>query len=192
LVLLPQKLQTMGKLACLGAGLLALSACGQTTTLDLTEILSVAMQGTFEAPPAAAGNAEPKAVTFSIEGLTLTRDDGTVDDLFEGETEPKEVRIINRPQIVYEPEVHDFVDVAYTKLTLTLSATATAKGKYEDEMPVTLAQPVAEFVDTFTVEKAKGMRLDVSVQWKNTVARDDDAETETMSSPTFVLDMTSE
>lgn len=178
-----------GVLLALAGGV---SACGQSTTLDLTEKLSVAMQGTFEAPPSAAGNAEPKAVTFQITGLTMTRADGTIDDIFQDETEPKEVRIINRPQIVYEPKVHDFVDVAYTKLTLSLAATAEAKGKYEDAMSVTLAQPTADFVDTFTVAKAKSMRLDVSVQWKNTVTRDDDAKSEVMSSPTFLLDLTSD
>lgn len=188
----PQMLKIAGKAATLLALAAGISACGDATKLDLTEVLSVAMQGTFEAPPAADGNSEPRALTFTILGLTMTRDDGTVDDLFADETEPKEVRIINRPQIVYEPEVHDYVDVTYTKLTLTLDASATAKGKYEDEIAVTLAQPVAEFVDTFTVEKAKSMRLDLSVQWKNTVSRDDDEKTETMTSPTFVLDLTSE
>lgn len=188
----PQFAKFLGRFGLLLGLAQVTSACGQATDLDLTELLSVAMQGTFEAPPAAAGNAEPKALTFNIVGVTMTRDDGTVDDLFAAETEPKEVRIINRPQIVFEPEVADYVDVTYTKMTLTFDPTATAKGKYEDEMAVTLAQPVAEFEDTFTVEKAKSMRLDVSIQWKNTVTRDDDEETETMTSPTFLLDLTSE
>jgi hypothetical protein len=179
-------------LALLGGALT--TGCGSTsTTLELGEMLTVAMIGVFEAPPDAEGNAEPKFVKFDLEGLKLAAADGTEVELFE-EEEPLEARIINRSQIIYEASLADYVDTEFTSLTVTFGQDIVAGGKYEDEITAELPVAAAEYVDAITVEKAKGLRLTVQVQWKNILTRDEEADppTETMTAPTLTLDLKQE
>ena len=168
---------------------LAATGCGQSTKLELTEKLTVAMQGTFEAPVDAVGNAEPKFVKFTLTGVSMTGLDGTVTDIYK--SDPLAVRIISRPQIIHEVEVKDYVGETFTQLTVTFDSAIEAGGKYEESMPLTLTTPNADYLGSIAVEKAKAMRLDISVQWKDTVTRDDDAKTETMTSPALLMDLTS-
>ncbi len=175
--------------AVLAAGVFALVGCGSMTKIDLTEKLTIAMQGTFEAPPAADGNAEPKFVKFTLDDVTMTQTDGTVVDLYDAD--PLDLRIINRPQIIHEAKIKDYVGSDFSQITVTFAADAEAGGKYETSMPLTLATSEADFVEAFSVEKAKSLRLDISVQWKNTVTRNDDDKSETVTSPAFLLELVS-
>ena len=175
----------------LGSAIGPFWGCAQSTKLDLTEKLTVAMQGVFEAPVDATGNADPKFEKFTLSAVTAVDSDGTSVNLYEDD--PKEFRIISRPQIIFEADISDYVDKSFNTVALTFDPTTTVGGKIESDLAVALTDASPMLTDTFTVEKAKGLRLDVKVQWKNTVTRDEDADpaSETASSPTFTLEMTS-
>ena len=170
----------------------AVGCGGVTPSVDLGESLTVAMTGVFEAPADATGNAEPKSMAMTLTGVALTAVDGSTVDLFAAEeAEPTEYRIISRGQIVFEADISDYVDVEFAALTVTFDPTVQGQGKYEDEMTTTLTSTTAAYAEPFTVENAKAVELGISVQWKNIVTRDEDADppTEVMSSPGLVADL---
>jgi hypothetical protein len=171
-------------LAAAGA-CLPLGGCGQTE-IDLEEKLVVAMYGVFVAPADAAGNAEPKYQSYTLTGVGFTAADGTVVDLFE-DAEPVQLRIIDRSQIIFETVIHDHVDTAFASASVTFEPTVGVGGA-GDELTTTLPSPTLTLTEAFTVEKAKSRRLELKVQWKNTITRDaDDPSLETVTPPTFAV-----
>ena len=164
-----------------------LCACADTS-LDLKEKLDVAMQGTFEAPVDADGNAEPRFQTYVLTNIVLVDSDGVETSLFT-DTEPLELKIVNRSQIIYEADLHDLVNKSYASARVSFQSTVLGGGKYGDAMSVELIDPDLDIPDALTVETATNYRMNVQVQWKNTVTRDDDAGTETMTAPSFALDL---
>jgi hypothetical protein len=177
------------KLASMILSLAALGLGGCSTELDIKESLTVAMLGVFDAPADATGNADPRAQTYTLEDVGLVAADGTVTDIYDAD--PLEVRIVNRPQIIHEAELGDYKDLTYAGIRVQFSAAVVGIGKIEDELPITLADPVIVYAQAFTVEKGIAQRLEVRVQWKNTITRDEAADppTETMVAPTFATEL---
>ena len=151
-----------------------------------TETLTLLMVGVFEKSPDAAGNAEPKKMTFSLTGAELLLADGTAVDLWEG-GDPAYHTVISRPQIVYEKSLADYVGKSFTTLRLTFDPTVTGSGKYEEEIAVTLPNPTPDFISTLTIEKGKSIEITANVQWKDLITRDTSTSppTETMTPPSF-------
>lgn len=182
-----QGLRIGGLLATVAAASLLVGCGSMSTDLAVKETLAVVMTGVFESPADAIGNAEPKSLAFTLEDVTATTADGTVLDLYDAD--PVQYVIISRAQIVAEAELTEYVDEVITALTVTFAADVVGKGKYDAEMTTTLTSASAIYQNTFTIEKAKAMQLDVNVQWKGIVTRDEEAATETMSSPAFVAEL---
>lgn len=166
---------------------LLLVSCNQSTSIDLTEKLTVAMLGVFEAPQDADGNAEPRAMAFTLQSVKLNSADGTEIELFEDD--PTEYSIINRSQIIAEAEIADYVDQSFSGITVTFAPEVTVAGKIEPELPVTLVNSELLYEDLIEIEKAKSFRLNINVQWKNIVTHDEEAETETAVPPAFSLEI---
>ena len=167
---------------------LGLTACG-STKLELDESLTVAMLGVFEAPTDATGNADPRSQTYTLQDVSLVGLDGSLVDLFPDE--PKEIRIVNRSQIIHEADLSDYAEAVYAGIRVEFAAAVVGAGKIEPEMAVTLADPIVLYAQQFTVEKAIAQRLEIHVQWKNTVTRDEAADpvTEVMAVPTFATQL---
>jgi hypothetical protein len=167
--------------AALGA---ALTGCG--TSLTVKSTLVVAMYGVFVAPADAAGDSEPKYQDYTLEGVTLTAEDGTETELYSDD--PKDLRIVSRSQIIHEADVSDHEDDAFTKIAVTFAPDISGEGTTGDELTTTLAVPTATLETPFTIEQGKERRLKIAVQWKNTVTYDSEQDpAETMSPPTFAL-----
>lgn len=160
----------------------ALVGCGDTS-VSLEEKLVVAMLGVFEAPEDASGNADPRYLSIDFLDLTLTKSDGEEVDAFEPSSST--LRIVNRSQIIAEYSLSKYVGESFTSVKATFAPAATAGGKYASSLPVTLSTPAPVYTEVLTVEKTKNIRLDLKAQWKNTLTRDDDANSETATSPTF-------
>ncbi len=173
----------------LWVGALVLAGCGQTS-LKLDETLTVVMYGVFEAPADATGNVEPRSQTYMLTGVALLNADGTATSVMK-ETEPKELKIISRAQIIEEASLHDYVGTAFAGLRVTFAPDVTGAGKYNPAMATTLTRTDADLLQTLTVEKATAVRLKLKVQWKNTVTRDDAVTpgTEEMRAPTFAVEI---
>jgi hypothetical protein len=172
-------------LAVCAALLLLLSACG-STALDLSEKLTVVMYGVYEAPVDATGNVEPRQQHYTLTDVSLINTDGSATSIFV-ESEPKDLVIINRAQIIEEAPLADYAETSFAGFRVSFASAISGSGKYEAEMPATLSSATADLLEPVTVTKAKVYRLNVKVQWKNTVTRDEDAKTEEMSAPTFAL-----
>jgi len=162
-----------------------LSACGQTS-LDLTETLAVGMLGVFEAPQDAEGNGEPRSMSFTLQGVKITDADGVDTSLFEGE--PVEFSIINRSQIIAEADVSEHVGETFSSITVTFAPSVGVKGKIDENLEVTIANPELQYVDSIAFETAKKARLNIKVQWKNIITRDEEAKTESVTPPAFSLE----
>lgn len=178
-----RKLVKNSALSLLPAGLAALlGACSADTELDFSEKLTIAMLGTYEEPAGVTGNADPKFVNVTFTDASLTKASGTIVDLFDGE--PTAFRIINRPQIIHEVDMSAYVDETLSTITVTFDATVTAGGKIEAAMESTLLATTVSSDSALTVEAAIQKRLEIHLQWKNTVTLD-----ETVDPPTEALGM---
>lgn len=162
-------------------------SCSQSTSLDLKERLTVAMLGIFEAPQDADGNGEPRSMAFTLQSVTLKSTEGSDVELFEDD--PTEFSVINRSQIITEAEIGDYVDQTFSGISVSFAPEVTVVGKIESDIPVTLVNSELFYEDLIEVKKAKSFRLNIKVQWKNTITRDEDAETETAVPPSFSLEI---
>ncbi len=158
--------------------------------LELTERLTVAMQGTFVAPVDADGNAEPRFQNYVLTDVVLIEAGGVETSVYKA-TEATALKIVNRSQIIYEADLAELVDKTFTSARVSFQPGITGGGKIEDAMAVTLVDPELEIPSPFTVEATTTYRLNIEVQWKNTVTRDEDSDpkTETMTAPSFALDL---
>jgi hypothetical protein len=163
-----------------------LGGCSTSSLTSSTEMLTLLIVGVFEKSPDAAGNAEPKKITFSLTGAELVLDDGTSVDLWEG-GEPASQTVISRPQIVYEKNLADYVGKSFTTLRLTFDPTVIGSGKYAEEIAVTLPDPSPDFINTLPIQKGKSIEVTANVQWKDLINRDPSTSppTETMTPPSF-------
>jgi hypothetical protein len=171
--------------------LAGLWSCGSQTKLAFDQVLQLVMFGIFEAPPDAIGNAEPKSQTYQLKGFSITKTEGAeVVNLYPETIDPSV--IISRSQIIHEGDLTDLEDTSFSKLTVEFEPQVTVKGDVEDALALTLTEPVLTLDETFVIEKAQKLRLNVKVQWKNTILYDDsvDPPKETVTSPGFILDLT--
>lgn len=146
--------------------------------------------GTFQAPSDAVGNADPRFISMSLEKVVLTLSDGTSVDA--SPTTPTSLRVLSRPQIAVEKDLADYVGKTISTVAIAFNATAVVGGKYTTEIPITLANPSPKYTGSLSIEKTKKIGLEVDVQWKNIITRDDTAATELVSSPTFATTVTSQ
>jgi hypothetical protein len=169
-----------------------MTGCGESTTLDLSEKFTVAMAGVYEAPEDVSGNAEPRSMSFTLQGVTLSSAEGEDVELFEDE--PTAFNIINRPQIIAEADVADYVGTSFSSVTVTFAAAVTAVGKTSDELSATLTTTALVHTATIEIAKAKSNRLNIGVQWKNIINYDDsgDEVVETLGQPAFTFELKSE
>jgi hypothetical protein len=175
-----------GRFALAAAAALAATACGSSASLTQDVELNVAMTGVLEAPADAVGDTDPKSLTFQLTDASITSDEGEATDLYTAD-EPTSVRIISRSQIILTAPLKALVGKTFSKISLTFDPTVTGQGKKNDALSTTLAAPTIEYTAPIKVETGKSMRLDVEVQWKNTIAKDADTGEEALSAPAFTL-----
>lgn len=164
---------------------LILVGCGADTSLTFEEKLVIGMVGDFTAPDGATGNAEPRNVTMTLNSVTLTSETAGEIDFFTEEA--TEFMIASRSQILFEESLSDYVDDTITSVNISFAVAGTAKGKYEDELAFVLENPVAVYAQPFTVNTGKLRRINVLLQWRNIVTRDEtvDPPTETITPPSL-------
>lgn len=127
-----------------------------------------------------------------MEAITLTGTDGSVLDIFQ-KTTPLEVRILERSQIIHEAKMADYAKKTFASISVRFSSAIEGVGKTGSVLKATLPTPTASLSQTITIEAAKTQRLNIRVQWKNTIRRDEtlDPPVEIMNPPTFSLELTS-
>lgn len=166
-------------------------ACGTDQSLSIDEKLVIGIMGSFSTPEGATGDAEPRNMTLTLEDITATAATAGEFDLYTDEA--MTVVVASRSQILMEADIADYVDDTITEVRVTFSATATAKGKYEEELAVTLLDPVAVHTESFVVKPAQTRRINVLVDWRDIVTRNDSdtdiPPTETISSPALNTDL---
>jgi hypothetical protein len=166
--------------------MMAIVGCG-SAKLTVDQKFVVAMVGVFEAPADATGNAEPKYQTYSLEDVSFTMSDGSALPLYTDAAQS--FRIVNRSQILFETDISKEVGQTVAAINVQFAATIEGGGKTGATLTATLPSPVLTLNEAFVLEKAQSTRLNIDVQWKNTVTLDSSADpvTEVMSAPTFLL-----
>ena len=168
---------------------LFMSSCNNTA-LTFTEKLEIAMVGSFNQPPEATGNADPKVLVFTLMGGQVTLGGGAELNLFKDQ-EPLEFRIIARPQIILESDLSTYLDEEISSVSLTFAPTLGGVGKYSETLTATLTSPRPAYTTATKIQKGQTIRLLISALWKNTVTVDDSTKppTETLSAPSLVIEL---
>lgn len=190
------KNRLIGVLNSLGMKLCVLSfllgACGSDPTkVDFTEKLVISMNSVFEEPAGVTGNNEPKNMTFTMTGLSVTDNEGTATDLFD-DADPVVAKIISRSQIIFEGEIADLEGSTISSITVTLAAAGVATSPGDEELAFTLAVPTVVHNEEWAVGVSKSFRLKLLVQWKNIVTVDEDSGAESIQAPTITTDFVDE
>lgn len=169
---------------CLVALALLGTACG-STSLSTAPKLTIGMLGVFTAPTTATGNNMPKSETFSMLSATATTAAGKSLALYEGKA--LSFTVVNRPQIILEYKLSEVSGETISSVSVLFDSSLTATGKYNSAMTTTLTNATVTYAAPLVVTTTKAFRLNVNVDWENTVNRDDTAKTESLQSPTLEL-----
>ncbi|MBI2601449.1 MAG: hypothetical protein HYW48_00185 [Deltaproteobacteria bacterium] len=156
----------------------------QGVTLNVF-FLDVKMLGVSETPEGAGGSADPISESFTVQKITALDDEKKEYVLLE---EEKEVKIVNRTLLIFQKEVpSEFKGKTFTQFKVTFSTAAKATSRFTQDADLTLDLTEASYDDTFSVASGHGLTFVIKVKWKNTVTRDEDAETDQISSPAFEI-----
>lgn len=159
------------------------SGCAET--LDTTKKFTIYMQGSLEAPADATGDADPDAITFTLEDITLSPLTAEAIDLYD--VDAADFKIIKRDQIIFQKAVTDLDGTSYGSATITFNPTAVVKSELDDAQNITLTSPVITSGD-FVCGTGQDCALRITVLWKNTITRDADAGTDVASQPSFQIE----
>lgn len=166
-----------------------LVSCNDTST-SFSEKLEIAMSAAFSAPADARGTTDPKSLTFTLTGITLTLSDQTALNLYQDQ-DPKEFRIVARSQLILEADLSKYVSKEISEIAISFSKNIKGSGKYSSELTTSLSDATARYSVPFKIQTAKTVRLEIQTQWKNTISTDTttDPPTETLSAPGMILDL---
>ena len=147
-----------------------LTACGEGVFETESSLFSVEMQGVFIAPQDAVGSQDPIQQSFEIVDIQFVSSEReetvSVYDL-----EPAVIRVVSRPQIVFESDIKDLEGMSFTEVHLTLAESVLTQTTSGQELEGQLPDPVLVFHQPFSLQK-KSLKLRIDVQWKDTVYRD--------------------
>ena len=139
-------------------------------------------------PDGATGNNDPIYQQYSLENVTLTKADGTSVVAYAGYA--KDLRIINRPQIITTYDMSHDVGTTFNSIAVTFSNVITGAGRYRSDLSTALENPTLTYAVPFTVAKAQDRRLDIYVNWQNTVTESDTDRSDSLQAPSFELKLT--
>jgi hypothetical protein len=166
---------------------LAGTSCLQTSTKS---VIALQMLGVYTAPTGATGAYDPLSETFTVVGVTMTAEDGTVTDLMQGQTVSPVV--IDRNQIVFSADIlSSYIGQTFNTFTVTLASAATATSEYSKGAAITISPTVITYNTPFTFSKSQGVTFVIQVEWSHTVTRSSGSSpTDTISSPGFQISFT--
>ena len=151
------------------AAVLTFGACSASTTAG-QQVLAVEMYGVPQTPAGASGTEDPRYEIYTLSGVEFSDSDGNLTTLYSG-ADAAEVRIVNRPQIIYSKDIADLNGNTYASAKLTFNATVSAASKTNtDELSFSLTNPSPQHSATFKVEEGKGLVIITKVKWKNTAS----------------------
>ncbi|MEZ4743392.1 MAG: hypothetical protein R3B45_13260 [Bdellovibrionota bacterium] len=161
-----------------------------SVNVDQNKYLNVKMLATLIAPESATGSFDPVSQKYTLEGIYLSPDPTTGEEIELFDADPKEFTIIERSQIIFSKEIDsNWVGENFDKLTIRFNSEVTGTSKFTDDHSFTLSDDASTDVNyetSFQVEKGQGLEAIIKVQWKNTVVQDaNDEESYNMSAPAF-------
>ncbi|MBM4253179.1 MAG: hypothetical protein FJ146_14515 [Deltaproteobacteria bacterium] len=169
--------------------LIILSGCADVlSATTVTTKLNIAMTGNAAVPEGAVGTQDPIFQLYTLKSVVLTKSDGTTVTGYDGE--PIDLRIISRPQIITTYDMATDAGVVYSSIAVTFDSAVTGAGRYQDDLAITLDNPVLTYDQPFTVAKAQDRRLDIWVNWQNTVSESEVDQTNSIQAPSFTLTLT--
>ena len=180
-----------GKFTLLGLGLVVIGIAGCSALTSASSIvtkLNIGMNGMPTIPDGATGNNDPIYQQYSLETVSLTKADGTSVVAYSGDA--KDLRIINRPQIITTYDMSTDVGTTFNSIAVTFSSTVTGAGRYRSDLLIALENPTLTYSVPFTVAKAQDRRLDIYVNWQNTVTESDADKSDSIQAPGFELKLT--
>lgn len=170
-------------------GFLALSGCADAlSATTVSTKLNIAMTGNAAVPEGATGTQDPIFQLYTLKSVVLTKSDGTTVAGYDGDA--IDLRIISRPQIITTYDMANDSGVVYSSIAVTFDAAVIGAGRYQDDLAITLDNPVLTYDQPFTVAKAQDRRLDILVNWQNTVSESEADQTNSIQAPTFTLTLT--
>lgn len=162
-----------------------LGACGNPLE-PKGQMLDLVVFGVYKAPEGAGGNFSPKFYEMTVQQISLHGVDGET-IIFEPGRSGKDLRIIDRPQIVYSKDISDYEKMSFISATVVFDADVVVGGKYQSDYPLSLTSNSVSTTEPFTIGKSQGLRMTTKIEWRNTIVRDEQAEMESISQPRLVL-----
>ncbi len=160
-------------------GLASIISCGLED--EGKQMLTVEMQGVYEAPEDVAGNRSPRLVNLEFLAIRFR---GTPSDTDMNAVAATEIRIVDRPQIIFEQDIGLLNAQTFDGVALDFAETLTIEGR-EGSQNLNLSTTSFLTEQAFTVSKGKGVLVKVDLLWKNTVSFDETTKAETFELPSF-------
>ncbi|NRA64896.1 MAG: hypothetical protein HRU19_10470 [Pseudobacteriovorax sp.] len=151
-----------------------IQGCG----VDEASTLTIDLFGANAAPEGATGDKTPFRIDMTLESIGLVLDSTTDVEAFSG---PASVlQVIDRPQIILEYSLTNYVDSTITAINVTFSNGVTL---YEGDNTITgnLETPVISYTTPIVIETGRSESLDMKISWKNIITD------QSFSQPTVVL-----
>jgi hypothetical protein len=144
---------------------LGLLGCGKTST---SGELNIEMYGVSVSPADAAGDQAPRWQEFKLVRASLITADGTPTVIHE-ETDPTAVRIIERPQIIFQKSTEDYEN-KYSGLSLDFAAAITGADRKGNELTATLPTTTLTLTQEIDLSDLTGsVTYVVKAAWNNTI-----------------------
>lgn len=144
------------------------SGCGVSLTTD--QNLNVLMTGVPVEPSEVSGDVTPKWESFILTGVSLLSEDASETIILFSGASPKEIKVVNRPQLAFTKVITDYSETTFSGLTVSFDQTVLAGSKNSEDHVFGLSSGDLTLTETFTVEPGKDIEVNVNVQWKNTVS----------------------
>ena len=151
---------------CILLGLLA-AGCG---SLEERPELIIDMYGVSKAPNGAQGDRDPAFQNYQLLQVALVHSDGvTLTKLFAGEDQ-RIFRVVDSPQNIFSRDLTDLERQSFEGLRVVFAPEVTGGDKTQTDLSFTLSEPAVQLGERITFQKAKGFRVEVVLNWGNTVA----------------------
>jgi hypothetical protein len=165
-----------------------LTACGLTQQPE--PVIEVLMYALPKASEASEGTFTPRYYDITVNTITLFLADnaeGIVIDV----TEDEKFRIIAREQIVLSSSIADYEDAQLVGVGIELEPEFTAAGKYRSNHILTFQESNIRHTQDVLIEKNRSLKLDIQLNWLNTVTLDEEIKDESLISPDINISLKS-
>ncbi len=148
---------------------LALSA--QACSVGEVEELEVEMYGVSSAKDGVSGDRDPSYQWWWLKEVHIVPVEGeTISAIYD--EEGISYRIVDRPQIIFQQDLSDYLGVEFSKLELVFGSTVLGGNQSITDLSFPLSQTTLTLTGPFTMKKARKLQVVLELAWANSLSED--------------------